>query len=101
MSHIHIYRPERWQGRAVRYCTTCRRRRRFIVRLYEYHPGEWICGGCGYQFTSGEGRNHAGAKERLRMREWVKDKWPTCGRLNAVVRRMCDAIHSPDEPEDE
>ncbi len=92
---IHIHQPAEWLGRTTRHCTTCRQRRRFIVRLYEYYPSRWICGGCGYTFTSGEGRSQAGAAERRRQRKWVKDTWKMVGGLPETVRRLCDAMRSP------
>ena len=91
---IHIYQPPSWLGRAVRHCTTCKQRRRFVVRLYELYPQRWTCGGCGYTFTSGEGRSHATEKERQSNRRWVRDQWPTVKRLREVIKQLCDAIHS-------
>lgn len=94
MNHIHIHQPPSWLGRTVSHCTTCKQRRRFIVRLYEWYPSQWICGGCGYTFTSGEGREWAGTKERLRQRKWVADTWKTSRRLRETVRRLCVAMHN-------
>ena len=90
---VHIYRPTAWRARTTQHCTTCRQRRRFVVRLYEWHPSRWTCGGCGYTFTSGEGRAWAGKAERQRERERVKAEWPTIKRLGEVVRNLCAVIH--------
>ncbi len=89
---IHINQPATWLGRTVVYCTTCKCRRRFIAKLYEWYPTEWLCGRCGYLFASGEGRHQAGVKERQRRRQYVKDTWKNVGRFHDVVRRMCDEI---------
>ena len=74
--HIHIHQPVCTIGRTIRYCTTCRNRRRFVVRFYEYYASRWTCGGCGYTFVSGEGREWSGKKERQKNRQRVRDEWP-------------------------
>lgn len=91
MTHIHINQPPSWLGRTVALCTTCKQRRRHIVRLYEWYPSQWVCGGCG------EGRRWAGVKERKSNRQWVKDTWKTARRLRETVRRLTDAIRNVEE----
>lgn len=71
-----------WLGRTMRYCTTCRCRRRFIVRLYEWYSSRWICGGCGYTFVSDEGRRPATKVKRATMRRLVREMWPVVPRLH-------------------
>lgn len=65
------------------------------MRLYEWYPSDWICGGCGYTFS--EGRPRASMKARRSMQEFVQDNWPTTRRLREVVRTLCDEIHSQGE----
>jgi len=86
---IRIYRPPYLLARTVRRCTTCKRRRRFLVRLFEWYPAQWICGGCGYVFVSGEGRSQSSRKRREKHRQYVREKWPRVGRLAEVVKRLC------------
>ncbi len=90
MSHIHT--PKSWIGRTMKHCTTCRQRRRFLVRLFEYYSSRWTCGGCGYTFVSGEGRNEVCVDVRQRNRKWVRDKWKTVAQLSDVTERLCDTI---------
>lgn len=60
---IHVYRPERWIGRSVRRCYKCRRVRRHVVYLYEWHEPLVRCCSCGTQ------------REREQRRsEWSKAK---------------------------
>ncbi len=91
---IHINQPDVWPGRTIRHCTTCKVRRRFIVRLYEYYPARWTCGGCGYTFCKDEGRRKSGKKPRQRRRQWVKDTWGNVQRYRDAVRRMCKDIET-------
>jgi len=85
----------RLTARTIRPCTTCRRRRRFIVMLYEWYESRFVCGGCGHTFVSGEGRVKTGKREREKRRQWVAAQWPRVGslpRLIAAVRQQPEGI---------
>jgi rubredoxin len=88
MADVHIHRPTTWHGRTIAHCTTCRRRRRFIVCLYAHYQAEWVCGGCGHVFVSGEGRKRDGLASRRRKQAWVKEKWNTCKRLSEAIKEL-------------
>ena len=92
MSKLHIYKPKAWEGRTIHYCTTCRKRRRFIVRMFEYYPSWWQCGGCGYTFVSGEGRMAEGKKSRERTRSWVKRSWKNCHKLDIASAELTEYV---------
>jgi hypothetical protein len=91
MSHVHIYRPQSWQGRAIRRCSTCKQRRRFIVTLYEWHPPHYECGGCGCKFSGDAGRLWSGQKEREKRRQRVRETWPNVPGLREAIRQMIEA----------
>ncbi len=89
---IYIHTPTSWLGRTMKHCTTCKQRRRFIVRLYEWYPSHWICGGCGYTFASGEGRHKDGQAVREKARQCVKDQWKNIDRLSVVAKKAIDIM---------
>lgn len=84
---VHIHQPTAWLGRAVRHCTTCRTRRRFVVAVYEYYPTRWTCGGCGHVFDGGT-REYSGKQKRAIRRTWVAQQWPIVPRLIEAIRAM-------------
>jgi len=88
MAHVHIYAPQSWLGRTVRYCSTCRARRRFVVRLYEWHPSDWLCCGCGHKFISGGGRVWAGKKELRENQKEFRELWMSIPSLHTVIEKM-------------
>ncbi len=92
MMTIHINRPQVWLGRTVDHCTTCRRRRRFIVRLFEWYSSRWICGGCGHEFVSGEGRVRSAKTACADRRTLVKTTWPNVPNKDEALRTMLDAL---------
>lgn len=86
-SFIHVYRPTTMLGRAVSRCTTCRCRRRFLVRVYGWYASKWTCGGCGYVFGE-EGREWTSKKDRKENIEFVRKAWPTAMSRKAAVREI-------------
>ena len=87
---LHILSPRAYPARTVRRCTTCKRRRRFVVQFFEWYPSVWMCGGCGHTWFSGEGRQPSGDIKRRLRRAWVKRIWPDVASLDEVVRAMMD-----------
>lgn len=85
---IHIHRPQCWMVRTVRYCSTCKRRRRFVVHLYEWYAPYWDCGGCGYRFCADSGRLRAGKRERAKRRQFVWETWPLLPGLSVAIEQM-------------
>jgi len=81
---LHIHRPPHELARAVRRCTTCRRRRRFVVKLFEWYDSDWICGGCGHLFTSGSGRVRSRPADCSRRISFVREFWPKAKRLRGT-----------------
>ncbi len=92
MEHIHIYRPTVFKGRTVRKCTTCRKKRRFLVRFFEWHETEWICGGCGHLWISSNGRMNTGKRAREHNRGMLRDQWPTMISKEDALKRLMIAI---------
>jgi len=70
------------------YCETSNR----YVHLYEWYAGEWVCGGCGYVFVSGEGRARSGKAERKVRRKWVRETWPKCKAVHMAAVEVYAAI---------
>jgi len=85
---VHIHAPQGYIGRAVRRCTTCRCRRRFLVEHFEWYASRWTCGGCGYTFVSGEGRERRSEKGRAIYRRWVQDTWPRVESSQRAIEKM-------------
>jgi len=71
--NLYIYRPKSFVARAVRKCTTCRKKRRFLVKVYGWHPSTWICGGCGWSFCGG--RQNVTPTKREENKEFVRTEW--------------------------
>jgi hypothetical protein len=88
MENVHIYSPQRWLGRTVDFCGTCRCRRRFIVAHFQWNSSVWICGGCGHQWASGEGRYNNGKTQREKNRRWVSQTWPSIVTSAEAVQNM-------------
>ena len=88
MKDVHVHQLICTIGRTTRRCTTCRRVRRFIVRLYEYSTARWTCGGCGNTFS--EGREHTGKRQRKRNRQRVRDEWPFAMSLKEATRSILE-----------
>ncbi len=86
--NIHIYSPQCWMARTVGYCTTCCRRRRRLVFLYEWHPSKTVCGGCGYVWEPEVGRHRCGKRKRKANRETVRQSWPDAKRLGDAIREL-------------
>jgi hypothetical protein len=59
--------PPEYLSRAVQYCPTCKRRRRFSGRDAAWYGCTWTCCACGDSWTDGE------RHERPFQRGWRKD----------------------------
>ena len=86
--NVHIYTPTSTIGRSVRYCSTCRAKRRFLLRFYGYYPTQFTCGGCGYVFVSGEGRQQCGKKERRNNITFVREHWSNAMTVKNAIRQI-------------
>ena len=45
--NLHIHSPKGYTFRTIQACGTCKRRRRFIVQMFEWYSTMWTCCGCG------------------------------------------------------
>lgn len=55
MSLVHIHAPRPIETCcAVKYCPTCGRLRRMLVRYYEWYGATVVCAGCGETWNDGE-----------------------------------------------
>lgn len=90
-SCVHVYCPSSLLGRAVRKCTTCRCRRRFIVRVFGWYASRWTCGGCGVDRYGRIGhelrpRRYLASIVHLFWLLWVSVAWIGLGILDGVHR---------------
>lgn len=88
MGTVHIHSPPYKLARKIRRCTTCKRRRRFLVKVYEYYAAESICGGCGHEFVSGEGRTWSSQRCRSSRRAFVRESWAKAKRFDEAIRDL-------------
>jgi ribosomal protein L37AE/L43A len=67
VSSVIICSPESCTYRAVRYCPTCEKRRRFVAMVFEWYPTIWTCLGCGDEWSED------GRQPRPFRRGWRED----------------------------
>lgn len=73
--------------RAVFRCRSCKRRRRFIVRMYLWY-GPWsTCCTCG--FDCGEGAPTRSPRRRTEYAAEAREAWKRAG----TTKQACEAMH--------
>ena len=86
---IHVCQPKANIGRTIRKCTTCKQRKRFLVKLYEWYPSIWICGGCGWSWVDGE-RSNLNQKKREENRKLVQTQWSDSKNVREAIEEMIE-----------
>lgn len=89
---VHLYSPAPFIGRGIHKCTTCRARKRALFTYFEWYESEKICGGCGYKWIAGYGRQPTGKRERNANVRRVKNAWAIYECRRDALRRLMKHI---------